>query len=979
MKPIFDVSVSNKQANFKKWNSLILLSAKEYHFLLILMPVMESLFSQLKQTIKKYPNFAYCAKEEFLTQFILKNFKANVNPMIIRVCVLEMHILSQQGLLAGETSEKRFSSFIKVLVESKNKRLFFKKYPVLKEQIEIYRVQFLLLFEELLNRLEHDYDELLEYFLEGERAYQLSIIEEMGDRHNQGRAVMILEFEHQQTNKKIKLLYKPRSLAMDVAFQDFIHRFNSHANHLKLLTLKVINKNNYGWCEFIDHLPCQNKEEIKNFYYRMGIILMLSYLLKGDDLHAENLIAHSEYPVLIDYECFLNPFYAMKKDAHNQLSRFLVNDMTILPGRFVVGKASKGIDMSALGSQEGEETSFLYIKWLDAGKDTMHAQRLPVKTREYLNKPKLLNQNVQLLDYKNEFLQGFEETYLCILNHFPLLFNELMLNQFKDLPIRIVFRLTTYYGILLSESWHPDYLCKAKARKSYFSILKNIINQSFYYEKIINSELYDLNQNTIPLFSCSTSGKTIVDSQGKVIHIPIIKTGYECLLEHIQNHVNTEDLYLQKTLILASFEALELNQKTERIVSPAKQVRYKSLQLEELQSKALSIAKRELDELKKLHIIKFDTICWPTIAVKGSGIWVPDFTDIHLYDGLAGIALSFAYGAKILHDPQYAALAQQCQNSLHIQWKENKKEDIKTVGGFEGIGGLIYAFGRLFKLGKDECIKTDLHHFLGAIPPLLSNDKSYDIISGAAGCLAALMSLQGIIPKTVFMPYARACVRHILQNYPYPSQFPRFYATESKQPLLGFSHGVAGIAWALHRYFLLEPRLKVKRWIQAALDYERAEFNKEAGNWPDFRKDLESDTFNTKFMTAWCHGASGIGLARLDMAKKWHDGAIHKEIQLALQTTAKEGFGSYECLCHGNLGNLELFLNAARFFQGRELTRQYYQLATKILTTIDEGSFQCGLVKNFAAPGLMTGRAGVAYQMLRIADAENVPSLLLMN
>ena len=53
----------------------------------------------------------------------------------------------------------------------------------------------------------------------------------------------------------------------------------------------------------------------------------------------------------------------------------------------------------------------------------------------------------------------------------------------------------------------------------------------------------------------------------------------------------------------------------------------------------------------------------------------------------------------------------------------------------------------------------------------------------------------------------------------------------------------------------------------AAIAYERSLFSPETGNWPDLRELKTSrqtgDDDQQRFMMAWCHGAPGIGLARL--------------------------------------------------------------------------------------------------------------------
>ena len=76
--------------------------------------------------------------------------------------------------------------------------------------------------------------------------------------------------------------------------------------------------------------------------------------------------------------------------------------------------------------------------------------------------------------------------------------------------------------------------------------------------------------------------------------------------------------------------------------------------------------------------------------------------------------------------------------------------------------------------------------------------------------------------------------------------------------------------------------------------------------------DFPSETLRERvaFMSAWCHGAPGIGLARLQCLPHLNDAEIHAEIATALKTTFAQGFGHNHSLCHGDLGNLELLLQA---------------------------------------------------------------------
>ena len=140
--------------------------------------------------------------------------------------------------------------------------------------------------------------------------------------------------------------------------------------------------------------------------------------------------------------------------------------------------------------------------------------------------------------------------------------------------------------------------------------------------------------------------------------------------------------------------------------------------------------------------------------------------------------------------------------------------------------------------------------------------------------------------------------------------------TPTLRPLTGFAHGNAGIAWALGELADLTGEVRFRTAERSAVAYERSLFSAEAKNWPDLRErdaglqGLEGDPDQASFMAAWCHGAPGIGLARILSLGRLDEPATRAEIEAALETTLAQGFGDNHSLCHGDLGNLEPLLQA---------------------------------------------------------------------
>src|SRR5205085_438597 len=116
---------------------------------------------------------------------------------------------------------------------------------------------------------------------------------------------------------------------------------------------------------------------------------------------------------------------------------------------------------------------------------------------------------------------------------------------------------------------------------------------------------------------------------------------------------------------------------------------------------------------------------------------------------------------------------------------------------------------------------------------------------------AGLLCLHGCTPSPQILATAVQCGDLLLARArpmpPSPSPLPPGGRGEGEGavgwdwpypscgPLTGYSHGAAGIAWALLE---LAARAGADRFRPAALGaiaYERSLFSAEAGNWPDLR------------------------------------------------------------------------------------------------------------------------------------------------
>jgi type 2 lantibiotic biosynthesis protein LanM len=307
---------------------------------------------------------------------------------------------------------------------------------------------------------------------------------------------------------------------------------------------------------------------------------------------------------------------------------------------------------------------------------------------------------------------------------------------------------------------------------------------------------------------------------------------------------------------------------------------------------------------------------------------------------------------------------------------------LTTIGGFSGWGGVIYVLAHLGTLWGQPGLFAEAEAIVERLPELIACDEQLDIIDGAAGCLGSLLSLYRCAPSERTLATAVQCGEQLIARAQSMEHGIGWVSPIMPRPLAGFSHGAAGMAWALLELSTVTGAERFRKAALAAITYERSLFVPEAGNWLDLREHeavKQAGEGNQRtFMTAWCHGAPGIGLARLHSLPHLDDAAIRAEIDAALQTTLARGFGLNHALCHGDLGNLELLVQASEKLEDGQWDAQVRRLAAMILDSISRHGWLCGIPCGVESPGLMTGLAGIGYALLRLAEPAHVPSVLVL-
>ncbi|MEM9554233.1 MAG: type 2 lanthipeptide synthetase LanM family protein [Acidobacteriota bacterium] len=931
--------------------------------------------------------------------------------MSSRTLILELYVRRLEERLVGATPEERFASFVESLRGVGALELF-ATYPVLGRQLAERVEQWLDSGVELAERLAGDLGLLAARFADGEDPGALVALEAgLGDRHDRGRTVARLEF-----TSGLRVIYKPRSLALDETFQQLLAWLADEGLEPAPRRLTVVDRERWGWVEHVAPEPCADEAALRRFYRRQGTYLALLYALEATDFHHENLIAVGETPVLIDLESLFQPMvdHEVREDINPVATTVLRSGL--LPRRSWTELSSGGTDVSGLGARRGQQTPVRELH--DSGRDTMgfvdRMTELPVGDHlpGLRGADGTVSDPPSLWSVRREILDGFTSAYrlLCRLRG-RLLEPGGWLDRFAGLETRAILRPTSLYARLQHLSFHPDYLQDALARERLLDKLWLDARRFAYVPSLVPIERRDLRSGDVPRFLSRTDSRDVHSVAGDRLENVLPMSGLALARRRIET-LDDDDLERQVSLALlalASTRPLGVEEsEAEPASDDARAVRpLPALTPSEQEAWAADGAEGVLAEqaitaaaaigarLELLAQRAEDWISWFSLRPQGERMSLEP-VGFDLYSGLGGIALTFAQLERVTGEARWGELAR-C--ALHTGRERVERQlaapgaSALRIGGYAGLGGWLYVLTSLSMLWHDDAgfedgLLDDAEALRPAIEHLLPADEGLDVIAGAAGCVVALLGLYAQRPSAETLELAIACGDHLLAQAVEQTMADGSSAIAwclpayPERPLTGFAHGTAGIAWALARLARASGDERFAVGARRALAYERALFDSEHDNWPDLRADRrEGDRW--AFFHAWCHGAPGIGLSRLDLldvapALGLERATLEAEIAAAVRSTRTLGFGGSHCLCHGDLGNLELLAGTAARFGDRDLAAESRRLTARILRGLERDGVRCGLTSRVELPGLLTGLAGVAYGLLRAAGPAQVPSVLLL-
>jgi type 2 lantibiotic biosynthesis protein LanM len=752
--------------------------------------------------------------------------------MLLRTMILELNVARLQEQLLGETPQERFASFVRSMRSLERLLALFREYPVLGRQISTCIEQWESFSLELLTHLCADWEQVRRLLpATGEPGRLTEVCLGQGDQHQNGRMVAIVKFEGGQ-----QVVYKPRSLAVDVHFQQSL-RWINHRTPLAFRTIPVLDRGDHGWCEFVLQHECRSAQEIGKFYTRLGALLSVLHALEATDIHFENLIAAGDQPVLIDLESLLQPRVAIPADQPRPVSAESVLRIGLLPTRLWAAEDHAGLDLSALSAIEGQTTPYTVVRYENAGTDEMRVVRRRVNVPGGRHRPMLHGSGVDVGEFKREFMEGFTSIYELLSSaRNELLSPTGMVSNFATDQIRVVLRATRTYSALLSESFHPNALRDALDRDRLFDHLWSGVQRQHSVGKVIAREKESLWNNDIPMFVTTASSTDLRSSTAESIPDFLEESG----MSRVQRRIKTlgeEDLRRQQYLIEISLAPASSNHAQALIDTRDGEVAV-SLPAVELHSKMLEEASRIGQRVSDLAFRREGEAGWIGLSALDESNWSCQELGLNLYDGLPGVILFLAQLADITQEQQYRELAKEGFATLRRTIRLGLGR-MTTVGAFDGWGGVIYAMARIAPLWEDPSLLDEAEQIVAHLPNLMEN-AHLDVVSGSAGCLGSLFALHQARSSMGMncdrtLSTAIEFGEHLLAHAGKVEVGLAWQTHLHAGPLTGFSHGAAGIAWALLRLSSLTGEERFRTAGIEGIGYEQSLFSVADENWQDLR------------------------------------------------------------------------------------------------------------------------------------------------
>jgi type 2 lantibiotic biosynthesis protein LanM len=903
-------------------------------------------------------------------------------------------ILLALGAEPPQSGRTRYASFTRAQAAGGLAELC-EEFPVLPRLLAVTVRNWSRTLVELLSRLAADAGIIADTFGAVRPLRVLRLGYGAGDAHCGGRMVAILALAG--VDGPVRVVYKPKDMRLEREYHRLVaESIGAPLDGPPVQALAI--GETHGYVSFVEHRPAGSEAQLAAFYRNAGRLLALLHLLGATDCHHENIIACADMPVLIDPETLFACRIGEQTGAEERARADAGPDDTdlgesilrtgMLPCWQFSAAGRRATDISALGVEpdvSGEETA---AGWININTDAMAWGARPAPRPARRSLPVAGSARNPLPRFVDELVDGFVTAGRQLTEPAERRRLADRLTGFTGMRRRMVLRATRVYGLIEQHLFRPEHLRAAVTRGLELERLSRgslLAPRPFPLWQFFLSELHDMESLDIPYFDHALGSRDL-SGGGRIVPDALAEDGLARAVERVRQ-TSSADLDWQAQLIRAAVGARAYRMVD--VPAPAAAPGATgSGQWRDGERAAFYSGLLEALEQAGVQDARGRTT-WLSLGLLGDGMQGGlGFMDAGYYSGRAGLmaflAMLAAAGIDRTVSARATALALRVWTPLYEALAQRPAYDVfrmlRDHGlGMTGAGGVLRLLalpGLPVPAAEVDEVRTRVIEALDA--KLVAKDTRLDVIGGAAGAIGPLIDQPGGTDDVRIRTALQALADHLRARQ--DAETGGWITRTAPRALTGYAHGAAGIGLALLR---AGAALGDERCILAgarAFAYEHSRFDRAAGNWPDLRTPPPARAF----MTAWCHGAGGIGLARARAVQLLPDHPAaaqwREEIHCAGAAVAAAPAQPTDHLCCGNAGRAavlralgawtgdQTFLSAGKEIDGAILAHW------RTTGRVRFDGMKTGTTMGIA--GFMTGLPGIGMHLLGGAAETTLMALL---
>lgn len=846
---------------------------------------------------------------------------------------------------------------------------YFESYPVSLSIITSFSEYFKINVECVLKRLSNDWKIITDKFKVQDIVFLDGIFFFLGDPHKSWQTTTLFRFS--DSKKQIHdIYYKPKNLAGEIFFNNFIKYVNSLGIEESVLTTENINMQTYGWQKGLKYTEFNDPDKFSRFFYHQGINLAFAYILNIQDLIADNILVCNDYPVYFDLELIFLPEikdgldYITKSKAGKEFLSSVIKT-GLVPSFGFENANNAGFSNSGI-SKVSDNTYKVAI----IGNDKEIFEERQIK-HEDKNLPIFNNKIITVDNYCNEFENGFRKACSFIIQNRYKIQDFIIKSKenISEIQTRVLIRFTYCYSEVLRESYTPKYMSGFYEYYRLLDFFWRGYNKTFLPEQIVQSEINQLAEGVVPYFLTYPTSTDLYDGQNHLLVKDFFKSpGYDFVLEKIKK-LDNDIIREQVNIIRRAFYIHNDYDVDIEYKQPLKQLPVKNIDflLHEIGDFLLQLNREDKNE-KYFSNIDY--------TISKDDLWSQGIQNCDIFQGTEGLAIFFTALYSTYKEEEYLIAAKNIFNQSMELFQQNRNmllDNTKTKIGVANFPVSTFYFSllgnRILQRNYFNIEEEDFSFFLDYAEEKYQSDNHYCYFSGSTGLLLLL------IEYYILNKYPRIYDLIVqIGKYLVDSSIELKNGTITwEKPVFnkwgGFVHGNSSIAYALFKLAKLTNNETFLQTAIKALEYDQSLFDETKQIW---RKSVD---FEGDIHHSWGNGSAGIGLSRLLISNYYSNEFSKQEIKIAIQNIDKS-FSSMmdhdHSVCSGLLGMIEIRKLLDSSFNYEKIINDY----VRNINSLDD--IRCGgWEKNPLVTGLFYGFSGIGYNLLKLTRTDKFfPSLL---